>query len=699
MIDIKQGQTKQNIASTEALVKFFNASQYSGKLNTGYPILYVGGENLTLDAVWVSQEYGVIVFDLIEGNALKDNEEVRDSLFNKTKALLSQYKELNIRRSLGVDIEVITFAPACSNNAFHFTAINQEELKHIISTLPKWKNPELFNQTLSVIQSVVKIKTHINRDYVKLENSKGAIVKSLEETIANLDNQQESAIIEYNGGLQRIRGLAGSGKTIVLALKAAYLHATNPDWKIAITFNTRALKQQFKDLVELFCIQKTGKKPNLDNFKILQAWGGSSNTGIYFEFCKENNIEYLDFNAAKPLARAQRKSPFDFTCSLAIDQINTKLNIPYYDVILVDEAQDLSESFLNLCYTILIPDIKKHKHLIYAYDELQTLNEGYSLRNPKQIFDKDANDIILNKCYRNSRPVLTTANALGFGIYRKEGLVQFFDEPKLWADVGYEVINGQLKGGHNVSLQRTKLATHTFIEENVPVDEIISFNYCDDSQNQAEKVALNIIENLNKDELKHNDIIVINPLSETTKYEVGLIRNILRKSGVKSHISGVINPDHFFEEDSITFTGINRAKGNEVPMVYIINAHECYSHHFLKDRDLIRRRNILFTAITRSKAWVRVYGYGNRMTKLIEEFNLIKNNDFQLKFKYPTKEEIERMNTIRRDLSLDEEKVLKKDIDSVAEINDIVERIQKGETFLEDYPEGVQAILKLIINK
>ena len=36
---------------------------------------------------------------------------------------------------------------------------------------------------------------------------------------------QGRAVIETVEGVQRIRGLAGSGKTIVLALKAAYLHA------------------------------------------------------------------------------------------------------------------------------------------------------------------------------------------------------------------------------------------------------------------------------------------------------------------------------------------------------------------------------------------------------------------------------------------------------------------------------------------
>ena len=44
----------------------------------------------------------------------------------------------------------------------------------------------------------------------------------LEKSIATLDQQQNRAAIETVEGVQRIRGLAGSGKTIVLAIKAAY---------------------------------------------------------------------------------------------------------------------------------------------------------------------------------------------------------------------------------------------------------------------------------------------------------------------------------------------------------------------------------------------------------------------------------------------------------------------------------------------
>jgi superfamily I DNA and RNA helicase len=109
-----------------------------------------------------------------------------------------------------------------------------------------WSDNGAYQKLVSVIQSITTIRNRNKRGYVKKTDSKGAKLKKLEESIANLDRQQSTAVIETVDGVQRIRGLAGSGKTIVLALKVAYLHAKNPDWHIAVTFNswTKPLTQQ-----------------------------------------------------------------------------------------------------------------------------------------------------------------------------------------------------------------------------------------------------------------------------------------------------------------------------------------------------------------------------------------------------------------------------------------------------------------------
>lgn len=65
------------------------------------------------------------------------------------------------------------------------------------------------------LQRIASIKPRKKRENVKNSGSKGDIIKKIEKEIANLDHWQKKAALEIVDGPQRIRGLAGSGKTIV----------------------------------------------------------------------------------------------------------------------------------------------------------------------------------------------------------------------------------------------------------------------------------------------------------------------------------------------------------------------------------------------------------------------------------------------------------------------------------------------------
>lgn len=335
-------------------------------------------------------------------------------------------------------------------------------------------------------------------------------------------------------------------------------------------------------------------------------------------------MPYHNFDSAKN--KFGPNDTFAKVCTEALKVRGTPR--PLLDVVLVDEAQDLPPSFLRLCYSML----RGPKRLIYAYDELQNLLHD-PLPSPKTIFGEDAQwggdmarqDFILEKCYRNSRPVLTTAHALGFGVYRKTdpdtgvGLVQMFDNPKLWNDVGYELATGVLLGGQPVALRRTSRTSPAFLEKHSPVGDIVQFKAFDTEVEQTDWVVSQsqIKKNTESDELTPEDIMIINPDPRTTQGKVGVIRRQLRENGIANHLAGVdTKADEFIRGGSVTFTGIHRAKGNEVGMVYVVNAHDCWSSRY----NLARIRNQLFTAITRTKAWVRVCGVGREMKQLSEEY-------------------------------------------------------------------------------
>lgn len=562
---------------------------------------------------------------------------------------------------------------------------------------------------MSVIQSISTIRKGIKKRTIAKSDSRGAKLQKLEESIANLDNQQSKAVIETVDTVQRIRGLAGSGKTIVLALKAAYLHSQNPEWNIAVTFHTRSLKGQFRRLINTFTIEQTGEEPNWEKLRIIHAWGapgGGEREGIYYNFCKVNEVEYLDYGGAK--IKFGRGNEFGGACQQSSDNIKNAIK-PMFDAILIDEAQDFPSSFLRICYRIL----GSKKRLVYAYDELQNLNSE-SLPSPEEIFGEDTHgnplvklenksqDIILEKCYRNSKPLLTTAHALGFGIYCNKnpktgtGLIQMFEHSQLWEDVGYSVTDGRLQGGENVVLERTGQSSPKFLEEHSGIDDLIQFHTFTSEEDQTKWLVKEIQKNLSEDELRVDDIIVINPDPLKTKNAVGSIRANLFKNKINSHLAGVdTTPDKFFlpEDNSIAFTGIYRAKGNEAGMVYIINSQDCYESF----GSLSTVRNQIFTAITRSKAWVRVLGVGQNMKLLKREFESVKNNEFKLKFQYPTKKLREKLNIVNRDMTEEEKKKVRKVDNSLGEL---VQGLDKGTVHLEDLNSSqIKKLKKLLESK
>ncbi|AIC10900.1 DEAD/DEAH box helicase [Xylella fastidiosa] len=596
-------------------------------------------------------------------------------------------------------MSVISFAPAIGNveavAITDYPLVNEDGLGAALNALDWTQGSDtLYRMTLSAIESLSSIRKSRSKREVQRSDSRGAKLKRLEDSIATLDHRQHKAVLETVEGVQRIRGLAGSGKTIVLALKAAYLHTQYPDWRIAVTFNTRSLKAQFQRLITNFCIEQSGEEPDWTKIRIINAWGapgGAARDGLYYEYCCATGATFFDFRRAS-FTFVNEENAFNGACRNALEDAADAAGL--YDVILLDEAQDLPPSFLKLCYAMLTPE----KRLVYAYDELQNLS-GTSLPPPEEIFgkdetgkplvtfgDDDRRDLILQKCYRNSRPVLVSAHSLGFGMYRNvpqnahTGLVQMFNDPMLWEEIGYTVKHGQLAKGQPVALERTPETSPIFLEDHSNINDIVQFIPFEDEWQQAVWLVQQIQKNIAEDELRHDDIMVIHPDSLTARQSTGFIRKSLFEAGIQAHLAGVdTDADVFFRTDtrSVTFTGIYRAKGNEAGMVYVINAQHCNG----SSSGLAKLRNCLFTAMTRSKAWVRVIGYGPKMQELVDEFNALKQRNFVLEFTYPDEELLSKLRIVRSEVSPQEQKRTEK---TNRQFVDVVRALESGKVHVEN---------------
>ena len=313
-IEIVQGTNKKPASSSELVEILSQESDMSGQLFIGYPIVPSTDGPHPIDALLVSADTGIVIFDLIEGTEPGEYISRQDDSYNKLEAKLKIHRELMSGRLLRIPIHPISFAPGVSNLQHSSTnpIANRDNLRETLKGF-NWKggNGNDCNLALSAIESIRTIRQGGTRRITNQEGSYGSKLENLEKSVSTLDNRQSKAVIETVEGVQRIRGLAGSGKTIILALKAAYLHAHHPDWRIAVTFNTRSLKGQFHNRINSFHLEQANQEPDWERLRIVNAWGAPGDPGrdgIYYEFCRLHDIEYLDFRAATRLPGSD--SPF-----------------------------------------------------------------------------------------------------------------------------------------------------------------------------------------------------------------------------------------------------------------------------------------------------------------------------------------------------------------------------------------------------
>ncbi|WP_109314215.1 DEAD/DEAH box helicase [Pseudovibrio ascidiaceicola] len=705
MVDVVYGQVALSDAA-KRLVQVVSDQNLDGTLYIGYPILTSANGAVEIDAMLISQQTGLLAFDLSNlaaSNAEEDEHvvDLQDRLFAAITSKLSEEPQLVRRRQLQVPIQIVTISEE-SSSSFEETHIKTtDDIAHYIAGLTGIDQSK-FEILNSVIERATILRPKKNRSSVQRVDSKGQKLKVIESKIANLDASQKKAAIEFPDGPQRIRGLAGSGKTIVLAMKASFLHLKNPEWRIAFTFYTRSLYQQLKGLVRRFSFEFIKDEPDWDKLKVLHAWGSSYTWGLYAEMARAASATIHDFRYASK--KYGFEGAFEGVCRELLEHIH-KHNIevhPIYDVVLIDEAQDIPQPFFELVYKFTTPP---HR-IVYAYDELQTLNE-IEMLSPEDLFGKDRQgqpnvkienkpnsprqDIILPVCYRNNQWSLTTAHGLGFGTAREKGLVQMFENTNIWQDIGYEVSGGSLQLGHPVSLKRSSSATPSFFSDLLSSESSVRFQRYSTPDEEYAAVANAIRKNLNEDELEHDDILVIVCDTRSIRSSGAAIMRHLSALSVNSHIVGVTeSADEVFSSTSVAITHVYRAKGNEAPMVYVVGADFCYS-----GVNLGTLRNILFTSITRSRAWVQVTGQSDRMDALVNEYQQIKQDEFQLSFTYPSARQLRQLRTLHRDLTAEEVNTYKNDLAGLARVATM---LQEGRISIDDLPDDVRAILQGIGN-
>ena len=638
------------------LVEFFKGNEHSlgladAHLYYDFP-LYRDEERdglVSTKLLLLSRVHGLFVIgtsDAVDTNAaarLSEENEQLDQVFSHIYARLIRNRRLRKgKQELAFPVAVALYAPRLTRPApkLEDTRVLTTD-RHVQDLVlgQTWNGTEdIAEEILSTLDGAKGLIRPSQRDVDQLPpTSKGSLAAKVEAEITTFDRRQKEGAVTVIHQPQRIRGLAGSGKTVVLAMKAALSHLRNPSQRILYTFWTKSLYQHVRRLITRFYRQFDDRDPDWTKLHVLHGWGGQNMDGVYSKACEAAGIRPLTYSDASALSK---ESPFQFACEqlLAIGTIK-----PMYDYVFIDEGQDFPIPFITLCSRLV-----ENEQFVIAYDELQNIFQKDAPTavdifgvNPDGTPWREFSDVVLHKCYRNPREVLVCAHALGFGIYGHR-IVQMLENKEHWEDIGYLVKEGTFSTGSRTVIERPPSNSLASMSAAQTIDDLVSAHAFKNMSEEAQWVCDSIANNI-KEGLRPDDILVVTCDDRHAKDYLSGISTLLNGMRIRTHNIhfGIYGPVDFNRDGCVTLSTVHKAKGNEAFMVYAVGVDALYP------RPSVRKRNILFTAMTRAKGWLRMTGVTPNAEKCAEEIARAKRSFPQLEFTYPSEEQLKVM---RRDL-------------------------------------------------
>jgi superfamily I DNA and RNA helicase len=450
--------------------------------------------------------------------------------------------------------------------------------------------------------------------------------------IRGFDQKQQEIGMQIPDGPQQIRGIAGSGKTVLVAMKAARMISDPADWtdtaqedvRVALTFSTKSLYEHLTALVERFYEQFSGQ--SLDEadatLEIIHSWGGdTTGEGIYYQLANEiervSALSYREATDAFPDADDHQEA-------VAAELRETGAVPSLWDAILVDEAQDFGPEFLNLCREALTDA----NRLIWAYDEAQDLG-SLEAPSPTNVFGTDENgdpllDLsgtykngpqkthIMRRSYRAPRSLLMAAHALGMGLKRDGGPVQTITRQDGWENLGYEIEADFRITGSKAMLTRPRENSPHPLQGEVSPSELLTHRSFASKLDEIEWVAEQIQADIFEEGLDPEQLLVI-PLAgsrrqgeKNREFVAAKLQDELAAAEISVNSVWEGDKKIFDVPGEVTVSGINRAKGNEAASVYLLGVDSVTEEEWRGSA--LQRRNQLFVGLTRSRAWCSLSG-------------------------------------------------------------------------------------------
>ena len=297
---------------------------------------------------------------------------------------------------------------------------------------PWWPNDELAPEELDRLRAI--LYPEITSRQKEWGGRRVAVV---------LDEHQEQVAKKLGAGHRIVRGVAGSGKSLVLCAKIRMLLQEHPDWRILLTCFNISLASQLRYYLNSFA--------DADD-EAARRIGAAITERVdilhYHRLCstifREAKVPFPRMNETQLRATARFQRMAEHEQAAEIDEMGSALlgqelqkvaltrELRLYDAIVVDEAQDFHTSWLK-SLTLLLNG--QTNFLLLAEDPNQKIY-------PRKFSYREAGiDVVgggrvfnLPVGYRSTREIVTTASKLVITSKWDEFYQKFIDEEDGHAD-------------------------------------------------------------------------------------------------------------------------------------------------------------------------------------------------------------------------------------------------------------------------
>jgi len=231
-----------------------------------------------------------------------------------------------------------------------------------------------------------------------------------DRTLAVMDLHQEQGARGLGEGHRIIRGVAGSGKTLILAFRAEYL-ARASSKPVLILCYANGIAGRLEDVMQERGVEDRVQVRTFHSwcYQMLRTYG----------IPQPSEAEYPDYN--ERLA----------ACVRTVDAEVLLGHIPggQYDAVLIDEAHDFEPDWLALAVKMVNPNTKA---FLIAYDDMQAIYKGMGRPVWSQLgIEAKGRTRVLKVNYRNTVQILGLARRLAEELVGAPGVAADDEDPVL----------------------------------------------------------------------------------------------------------------------------------------------------------------------------------------------------------------------------------------------------------------------------